>query len=491
MIILRVKSMLCIGFAFLGMALAVRADVVAGPLFSDFSLTLEPGRRTEAMGPFFYSQETQAGHLFAVPPLFSVLKDPSLELTESAVLYPVFSYVRYGGEYRVQLAQLISWAGGRSQEDDTTRRFTIFPLYFHQRNTNDPSKNYTAVVPFYGNLKNRLFRDEIHFVMFPVYSQTRKKDVVTDNYLYPIFHNRHGDHVRGWQVWPFVGRESGEMTYQTNLWTEEVTTNGASKSLFVMWPIYFRTSTGLGTTHPAEMRTVVPFYSSWHSPSRDSVSYGWPFGYTLTEDREKNYRERDIFWPLIVHAKGENKYTSRIFPFYSHATNSSLESHWWMWPLVKVNRLHGDLLERSRTRILFFLYSDTLEKITPTGESKRRVDFFPFFTRRREMDGRERLQILSIIEPILPNSKYVVRNYAPLYTFWLAEKNPKTGAKSQSLLWNLYRNEQTPETKKCSILFGLFQYESSPEGKSWRVCYVPVKRGAGGGNPARDGIISQ
>ena len=45
-----------------------------------------------------------------------------------------------------------------------------------------------------------LFRDEIFFVMFPIYSQTRKKDVVTDNYLYPFFHLRHGDGLHGWQV---------------------------------------------------------------------------------------------------------------------------------------------------------------------------------------------------------------------------------------------------------------------------------------------------
>ena len=66
------------------------------------------------------------------------------------------------------------------------KRFTLFPLYFQQRSP-DPNENYTALVPFYGHLKNRLFRDEIFFVMFPIYSETRKRDVVTDNYLYPVF----------------------------------------------------------------------------------------------------------------------------------------------------------------------------------------------------------------------------------------------------------------------------------------------------------------
>ena len=62
--------------------------------------------------------------------------------------------------------------------------------------------------------KDRLFRDEIFFVMFPIYSETRKRDVVTDNYLYPFFHLRHGDGLHGWQFWPVVGTEHKDVTTQ-------------------------------------------------------------------------------------------------------------------------------------------------------------------------------------------------------------------------------------------------------------------------------------
>ena len=72
------------------------------------------------------------------------------------------------------------------------KRFTLFPIYFQQRSP-DPKENYTALASFYGHLRNRLFRDEIFFVMFPIYSETRKRDVVTENYLYPFFDLRHGD----------------------------------------------------------------------------------------------------------------------------------------------------------------------------------------------------------------------------------------------------------------------------------------------------------
>jgi hypothetical protein len=68
----------------------------------------------------------------------------------------------------------------------------------------------------------------------------------------------------------------------------------------------------------------------------------------------------------------------------------------------------------------------------------------------------------------------VERDYSPVWSVWRSEKNAKTGASSQSLLWNLYRHERAPTGKKCSLLFGLFQYQSSAEGKRVRLFYIPV-----------------
>ena len=125
----------------------------------------------------------------------------------------------------------------RIHGDFPRRRFTLFPLYFQQRSP-DPNENYTALVPFYGHLKNRLFRDEIFFVMFPIYSETRKRDVVTDNYLYPFFDLRHGDGLHGWQFWPLVGTEHKDVTTQTNGFGEIETIGGHDK-FFALWPVHF------------------------------------------------------------------------------------------------------------------------------------------------------------------------------------------------------------------------------------------------------------
>ncbi|MDQ6630308.1 MAG: hypothetical protein M3Y82_00945, partial [Verrucomicrobiota bacterium] len=149
-------------------------------------------------------------------------------------------------------------------------------------------------------------------------------------------------------------------------------------------------------------------------------------------------------------------------------------SDFYLWPIYKFNRLHSGPLDRSRLRILFYLYSDTTEKNTQTGDFKRRLDMWPLFTARHDLNGNDRLQILAPLEPIFPNNKSIERDYSPLWSIWRSEKNAQTGASSQSLLWNLYRREKTAETKKSSMFFGLFQYESNPKEKTFRSFYFPI-----------------
>jgi len=473
--------------------------IQAGPLAQEFRLTLEPGRRFEALGPFYFEEEAGDRRSFGMPPLFSWTTDAGIDGTEFDILYPLFTSDRYGSEYRWHIFQLFSFAGGRGMDDEGTERFTLFPIYFRQR-SDDPARNYTAFLPFYGHLKQRLLRDEIFFAMYPLYIQTRRKDVVTDNYLYPVFHLRHGNGLDGWQFWPLVGSEHKAVTTRTNDFGESIIIGGHEK-FFALWPFYNNTRTGIGTENPEQNLAVLPFYSAQRSPLRDSTTVVWPF-FTFTEDRRYGYREWDMPWPLIVFARptgqsesspyvlrraparffgaGDGKTVNRIFPFFGQAYNESLRSEFYVWPIYKRNRIHAPPLERDRLRLLLFLYSDLTERNLDTGKALRRVDLWPLFTSRVDREGRERLQILSILEPILPGNKSTERNFSPLWSLWRSEKNAATGARSESLLWNLYRREVTPESKKYSLLFGLFQYQNTPDGVRRRLFYIPS---AGPGRP--------
>ena len=461
---------------------ASAADALqAGPLFDEFDLTLALGHRTEALGPFFYSEQKETQRMWAVPPLLSYTRDPALESTEFDFLYPVMTYDRYGGQYRWQLFQVFSFSGGPTQGETARDRFTLFPLYFQQRST-DPSENYTAVFPFYGHLKHRLFRDEISFMMWPLYAETRKRDVVTDNYVVPLFSLSHGDGLHGWQFWPLVGNEHKDVTTRTNGFGD-VTTIGGHDSFFALWPLFFNTRSGIGTTNEQWQQFSLPAYSLLRSRPRDSTTVIWPF-FNYVDDREKQYREWDAPWPLVVFARGEGKNTTRVWPFFSHAQNATLESGFYLWPIYKYNRVRSAPLDSRHTRICFFLYNDLAEKNTETEAVRRRIDFWPFFGQRCDFNGNSRLQVLALSETFLPRNKSMERNYSPLWSVWRSEKNRRAGASSQSLLWNLYRRDATPDSKKCSLLFGLFQYQSSGAGKRMRLFYIPLSREQ---TPAHDG----
>jgi len=448
-----------------------------GPLFDHFALTLAPGERTEMFGPLFHCERQESRTEWAVCPFCSAGRDPDTDAADFDLLYPLLTWDRFGGESRFQLLQLFSRAGGRDQEDHQTRRLTLFPLYFQQR-SEDPDRNYTALVPFGGRLQNRLFRDEIQFILFPLYSRSRKRDVVTDNYLYPVVHVRRGEGLHGWQVWPFYGAEHKDVTTRTNGFGEVHTIGGHDKH-FVLWPLFFTQTTDRGTEDPKRFQALLPFYARLRSPQRDSSTWLWPL-FTYTEDRGRGYREWDLPWPFIVVARGAGKTTTRVWPLFGRAAGTNQQSEFYLWPLYLHRRLQAAPLERERTRGLFFLYSDAAERDSASGQTRRRLALWPLFTHRRDWEGSTRWQVLALLEPLLPNNRSVERNYSPLWSLWRAERHPGTGAASQSLLWNLYRREVRPGAKKCSLFFGLFQYESDAQGRRARLFYLPL---SGRGQP--------
>jgi hypothetical protein len=460
----------------LSAGMAAGEDAAYGPLWHEFKLTLDPGHRTEILGPLFYREEVQENdswrRTWAIPPLIAHSEIEEIDAVQTDILWKVISYKLYGREYRFQIVQLFSVAGGSTQSETNVHRFSIFPIYFQQRSPL-PDKNYTALLPIYGTIKHRFARDEIQFAGFPLWVKTRKREVVTENYLYPVFHWRHGPAVKGWQVWPLLGRERKDFSTITNVWGDPEPVPGHRKA-FVLWPIFSDHRLGLGTTNEAHAQAVLPIYSKLRSPLRDSITAPWPLGYTHTVDREKKFEEWGAPWPLIVFARGEGKYINRVWPFFSHGTNRFLTSRWYGWPIYKYNRLRSSPLDRERTRILFFLYSDTRTRDMETARSKRRVDAWPLFAYNRELDGDRRLQLLAPLESILPGNTGVQRSLSPLWSLWRSEANPQTKRSSQSFLWNLFRRDVTPEWRKGSLLFGLFQYESGPDGRRSRLFYIPI-----------------
>lgn len=448
-----------------------------GPLLDEFPLTLAPGERLEALGPFYYEQQSESQQTRAVPPLFSKTEDPELEYAEFDFLYPLLTYDRFGDQYRLQIMQLLSFAGGATQTETNRDRFTLFPVIFLQKSS-DTNENYRAVLPFYGHLKRRFSRDEIFFVAFPLYLDSWKKDVYTRNYLFPFFHVREGDNLSGWQFWPVLGHQSKSVTYTTNGFGDAVLIGGHDR-WFAAWPLYYNQHNELETTNAMHAHGLLPAYAILRSARRDSTTVLWPF-FTKIHDRGKKYREWQGPWPFVAFARGEGKQLNRVLPFYSHGKTATHENRSYGWVLWRENILRLPSVERRRERVLFFLYSNIAEKNKETGATRKRMDLWPLFTTRQDFNGNRRLQVFAPLEPLLANNKSIERNYSPLWSAWRSEHNPQTGASSQSLLWNLYRRDVTPDSRKTSLLFGLYRYVKDAGGKQVRLFHIPLSGARGG-----------
>ncbi len=445
-------------------------EIVVGPMFSKFGLTLEEGYRVEALGPIYHREVGIHYDEWGIAPLFTRHYDSAANRLSIDIVWKLAEYDRMGPEYRFAFFQFFNFTGGRTLNEENDRRFTVFPIYFQNRSSN-PDRDYTAVFPFYGRVHSRLFRDEIKWVMAPFYVETRKKDVITKNMPLPLFHIRRGDNLSGWQLWPLISEEYKGITEVTNV-LGEIEQIGPYHKSFFLFPIFMEKHMGIGTPEEDWQSTFLPFYYLRRSAGRDVTTVLWPF-FPFTVDRENDYKEWGLPYPIVVIARGPGKNAARFWPIYGQAHNDTIRTRFVLAPLYRSKEVNSENLHRFRWGIAYFVYDHVDERNTETGRDYKRRNLLPLFTYNKNMDGSEYLQILALLEPLLPNDETLRRTISPLWAIWRTENNPGTGKKSHTFLWNLFRREKTPTTKKTSFLMGLFQQESSEEGKSLRLFYLP------------------
>ena len=451
-------------------------DAKAGPLWASAQLVLEDGRQVEAMGPIWGYEESEDQTKWALRPLVSHRFNEAEDHDQWHILYPLVTYNRFGTEWRTQVLQWLNWGGGEDSLDGAEKKQTLFPIFFRKKSPN-PEESYWALIPIYGTLKNRLFKKEIKVVFFPLYARTEKGDATTHNILYPFFHLRQGEGLKGFQLFPLVGVEKKETREVIDHWGEPKVIPGHFK-VQGLWPIFYYENLGIGTENPRKERIAFPLFRSLRSPQRDATTVLWPF-FNHIVDRKKGYVEWQLPWPFLVFANGEGKTTRRVFPLFSVAESDTHRSRFFLWPLFKSNRVVDPPLDRQRDRFFLSLYSKTRLTDTRTGATQIRRDLWPLFTHTRDTSGRTRTQALSVVEPLFPTDRDLAWNYSALWTLWKDERDPVADRARQSAMWNLYEHERHQDSHRTSFFFGLFQRERNASGQSTRLFYLPKIKNEG------------
>ena len=442
-------------------------DLALGPLMFANPLTLGEGREAGFLGPLFYekhgTENNQTYTQRSFRPIITSYQTDDNRTETTELLFPLLTYHRTGKEYRVQIGQMIGFSGGDSQTGGDENRTTLFPFYFARR-SGDPERDYTALVPFYGTIKNRMLRDEINFFMLPLFLHSRQGNTQTWNYLVPFFHVRKGENLKGWQAWPLIGRE------EKIIGPEGPGEKGGHRWLFVAWPLYHTSEKGIGTENHSKFNALIPLYAIRRSSKDDLTSVLWPFFNKIT-DKVKGYTEYSAPWPFWIYGNGPNRDKLRIWPLYGHDRTETSNKEFYLGPLYQNSELNTEKILIQRWRVMVRLYQHTHEERKETGEVKDRRDLWPIFTHVRDRETR-RLQLLAPIGPLLPGNKGIERNYSPLFALWHSEENIATGRSSRSFLFNFYRGERTPKSRKCSLLFGLVRYKKNEEGREWRLLWL-------------------
>lgn len=412
----------------------------------------------------------------AFRPLFRWREEKPAQRLEWEVLYPLMAYTRTERDWEFQFLQFLNFREEGSRPQEREERFDLFPVYLSGKT--ETGEEYRAVLPFGGRALNRLGQDEMEFVLFPLYGRFVKHGVETRYFPWPILSVTRGEGHSGFRIIPLYG--------------EEVKA-GVFEKRFALWPLFLQQRTGLDGDSPEETLAVLPFFVSQRSKPRDSTTILWPF-FTYTADRERQYEEWDLPWPLIKIARGEGRTINRFLPLFSleervlrkefllrelKSTDLIL-----LFPLYSRSQEEIPGSRKVRDRILWWLYSDTREE--GRDGSTRRVDAWPFFRYQRDREGAVQFQTVALLEAFMPGNDRIERNYSPLWALYTYRRNPE-GDQVRSFLWNLVRHEETSggvavellgpvlayqergEDAQLSVLGGLLEYEVKERTRSVRL----------------------
>ena len=410
------------------------------------------------LGPLIKFQRDGEDRDTAFRPFFYTSSHATNQARSTYYLYPVGYHDSSPEADTFEVLQLFRTSTFRKEEKDESEKFSmLFPFYISGES--EKYGGYRAVFPIYGDLYERFWRDEYHFVLFPLYGSTVKKGTTTRHYLWPVFSTTKGENEDGFGVFPLYGQSEKTGVYEKS---------------FVLWPFYTAANTGLDTDNPTRKKFFFPLYASTDSPKKTSRSYLWPF-FGYTEDREKKVEEVAYLWPLITTVRGEKKNADTFLPFYSRETFAGGEKRWYLWPIYRHEELRSDMFEQDSDRVLFFLYRGNRESWPKDGHERRRAALWPLFLYKKSPEGVSSISFPAPVESILDKDG-IEKNWAPLWRIY-QRRWDEQGNSASSLLWNLYWHESRGE-ELAYELFPLISYRGSEQGRELKLLkgLVSLKR---------------
>jgi hypothetical protein len=405
--------------------------------------TLDGMKRTTAFGPLYESLEGPDGETFqALRPLYNRVEIPEQELVRQEFLWPLGTARVRGGKSTWRFLSIYGW-NDDVNDPQARSRLWAFPFYFQGRD-NEGKMSY-GLFPIYGAMKGFLSRDEVNWILFPLYATHAVGDVRTVNILWPFYSRTRGGREDRLRLFPLYGhsRREGVMEKRFVLWPfwtdVRYTHPGASGSGFVFFPFYGRLR-----MENQETTWILPPLFRFSKGGGNTLVYGpWPFYQSSTGRVEKKY----------------------YFPLAGTKTVGNATSSFFLWPIASGETVHHEDHVIERIQVIPFWHHVTWTPKTAGGLDRKYFKFWPLI--RYERDG----ELVKFHAPALwplRDPGPIQRNFAP---FWRLVNYAEAGDRSDlEIGWGLFRHQRRGDASYCS-LFPLWNAEKDPARgeESWSV----------------------
>lgn len=400
---------------------AARGEENLWPFFVGRHDPASAAESDQFVGPLFFHQVDATGDNTAAGLRPVYLETRNGEKHESSFLYPFFIWRRQPDYSYFTFFHLLEHRTGTGDLARHNEQFDVWPFYFSRRSA-DPEKSYHALFPIGGTLKNRLSRDRIDFVLFPLYMQTEKKGRRVTHTPWPFIRNYAGPGYSGFEFWPLFGRNQHEGDYDHR---------------FYLWPFGLKSIDHLAAPEPDVTVAVLPFYQRSTGPGFRTESYLWPFFGYLDRTKPYTYHETRYFWPLLVQGRGTDRVRNRWAPFYSHSNIKGTDKTWVMWPAYRHLSWEDRGLRHDRDQFLFFVYSSLVQHslTNPSAAPARKVHVWPLLSFWDNGAGRVQAQALSPLEVLFPHNDKIRQLWTPLFALYQYDRQPDATVR-HAFLWN-------------------------------------------------------
>ncbi|MCC7300018.1 MAG: hypothetical protein IT583_02945 [Verrucomicrobia bacterium] len=403
--------------------------------------------------PFYDDIQTAQGSFFAVRPFYShtVVKEGEIR----DYVWPLYSRKEFKDEQSSRA--LIFWYTHKfnAQQQSPRDRSWLLPIYFKGRDVD--GKEYFALFPLGGTIREFLGRDEILFALFPVFGKSRINDVKTTSVLWPIYSHTRGTGIERDRVFPIYGKSVLEGKYEKHfiLWpfwnSADYFYPGDSGKSWLLFPVCGRAK----MDHESTVWVIPPLFRFTEGDKQNRMTCPWPF----IQKVESEKYDKMYVWPLW----GEKQFK----PGLKHRT-------FVLWPIFWSEKSTESNLTKTRRMALPFFFLDRSFLEEKGVEKADRVEvsnywkIWPLMSWQR--DGEvSRFRMLEVWP--IKNSAPVERNWTPLWTLY--KRTNADGVVRKDVLWFAWHSEASfaAEQKEWSLLKGLLAYKRDGEKQSLRLLY--------------------